>query len=73
MTRQQIEAALDAGKLFARMNNGRYWQCRRNGRTQLWKTRPNEFRIPFKVGLKECGQLTHLHVPCFNDHFEIRG
>jgi hypothetical protein len=26
-------------------------RCRRNGKTQTWKTRPVEFRIPVKHGL----------------------
>lgn len=52
MTRTEIEQALDNGKLWARMGNGRYWQLRRNGSTQLWKTRPTEFRIPVKAGLR---------------------
>lgn len=28
-------------------------ECRRNGRTKYWKTRPNEFRIPVKYGMYE--------------------
>jgi len=28
-------------------------KCRRNGKTQTWKTRPNEFKIPVKYGLYE--------------------
>lgn len=26
-------------------------KVRRNGKTQVWKTRPNEFKIPVKYGL----------------------
>lgn len=26
---------------------------RRNGKTQTWKTRPDEFRVPIKFGLRE--------------------
>lgn len=33
-------------------------QCRRNGRTKRWKTRPDEFQIPVKYGLKECFYIT---------------
>lgn len=32
---------------------------RRNGATQTWKTRPGEFRVPIKWGLKTYGQLWH--------------
>lgn len=31
---------------------------RRNGKTQVWKTRPNEFRVPCKYGLYEYYNLT---------------
>ncbi len=31
---------------------------RRNGQTQTWKTRPSEFRVPVKYGLKSTDQLT---------------
>lgn len=58
-TRAQIELALSEGRLFAKMGNGNYWRLRRNGATQLWKTRPSEFRIPVKAGLKAYGQVWH--------------
>jgi hypothetical protein len=31
---------------------------RRNGGTQIWKTRPTEFRVPVKYGMYAYGQLT---------------
>ena len=31
---------------------------RRNGRTQLWKTRPDEFRVPVKYGLYNYSSAT---------------
>jgi hypothetical protein len=40
------------------MNSGRYWKLRRNGQTKTWKTRPHDFRIPVKAGLKACAYLT---------------
>lgn len=33
---------------------------RRNGRTQTWVTRPNEFRIPVKFGLRSYSQITEV-------------
>jgi len=33
-------------------------ECRRNGQTKLWKTRPNEFSIPVKRGLHDHGYIT---------------
>ena len=58
MTRDQFEIALDTGRVRLRTPNGNLWFCRRNGRTQTWKTRPNDFRIPIKYGFKEYGQVT---------------
>lgn len=55
----QIEANLDLGLVKARMGNGRLWALRRNGATKLWKTRPTEFRIPVKAGLRACGYIDH--------------
>lgn len=57
MTRDQIEQALADGHLWAAMRNGRYWRLRRNGQTQLWKTRPAEFSIPVKAGLRATCRL----------------
>ena len=32
-------------------------RCRVNGKIKLWKTRPNEFRLPVKHGLRDCFYL----------------
>jgi hypothetical protein len=55
----EIERHLDAGNIEIAMRSGKWWQVRRNGRTQCWKTRPNEFRIPIKAGLYVYDALTH--------------
>jgi hypothetical protein len=72
----EIETALDNGKLFARISNGKYWECRRNGRTQRWKTRPEHFRIPIKFGFRGTGAVEHgSHVMLGKDNiadFQIR-
>ncbi len=39
---------------------------RRNGVTKVWKTRPDEFRVPLKYGLKAYGELTHLNASEFH-------
>lgn len=36
------------------------YRVRRNGRTQTWKTRPADFRIPVVHGLRGYGQITEL-------------
>jgi hypothetical protein len=41
------------------MHNGNWWKCRRNGRTQSWKTRPAHFRLPIKAGLRATGAIDH--------------
>lgn len=58
MTRNEIENALQTGNLWARMGNGNLWRLRRNGATKLWKTRPDDFRIPVKAGLRATGAIT---------------
>lgn len=57
-TRIEIETALAQGNLWVLMGNGNYWRLRRNGKTQFWKTRPDEFSIPVKAGLRACGRVT---------------
>lgn len=59
MTLQQIEQALAEGRVSTLMSNGNWWAVRRNGRTRTWKTRPGEFRIPIKFGLRGYGEITH--------------
>jgi hypothetical protein len=34
---------------------------RRNGQTQTWKTRPLEFSVPVKFGLKSCARLNQIN------------
>jgi len=33
-------------------------RARRNGKTKTWKTRPNDFKIPVKYGLRDCFYIT---------------
>lgn len=71
ISRHEIEQALDQGKLFVRMRNGNNWRVRRNGMTQTWVTRPDDFRIPCKAGLRLTFQLTHVDLPTFPLHYVI--
>lgn len=34
-------------------------RARRTGKTQKWKTRPGEFKIPVKYGLRQSFYITH--------------
>ena len=78
ITRENIEAILDSGKLYACMRNGNWWRLRRNGKTQTWKTDATRVRIPVKAGLKAYYAITEtdfrsdneLTAPCLNpDNF----
>lgn len=46
--------------------NGTCYVHRRNGATQTWKTRPGEFRVPVKYGLKGYGQITNANADKFH-------
>jgi len=37
---------------------GKIYKWRRNGATQTWKTRPGDFRLPIKFGLKSYDSIT---------------
>ena len=39
---------------------------RRNGATQTWKTRPNNFRVPVKYGLYDYGQIRETDAEYFH-------
>jgi hypothetical protein len=56
-TRDEAEQALASHRLYVEMRSGAYWLCRRNGATQTWKTRPDDFRVPIKAGLKVYGAI----------------
>lgn len=53
MTRHEIESLLDSHQLQINSNLGlrRWYDCRRAGRTRTWKSRPDEFLIPVRVGI----------------------
>jgi hypothetical protein len=55
----EVEDLLDRGMIMTLMSHGKWWKVRRNGQTKRWKTRPEEFRIPIKMGLYNYGYITH--------------
>jgi len=59
VTLQYIENSLYNGELWVAMRNGRFWRARRSGKTQTWKTRPSEYRIPIKAGMYAHGAIAH--------------
>ena len=38
--------------------DGTALRARVNGQCKLWKTRPGEFRLPMKYGLRDCFYIT---------------
>lgn len=51
------EQAMTAGTFYhVRLTNrdGTAVRCRANGKCKTWKTRPGEFQLPVKYGLKDC-------------------
>ena len=60
--RLAIEGALERGHVWVAMHNGRYWRVRRNGATKLWKTMPEQFRIPIKAGLRSYTYINHASI-----------
>ncbi len=59
VTRQTADAADYFYHRTVTYKDGRTpYQVRRNGRTQTWRTRPNEFRIPIKIGFRGYGEIT---------------
>ena len=57
------EIALTANEFFSTTLKNKDKQqtplkVRRNGKTQTWKTRPNEFKVPVKYGLYEYAYIT---------------
>lgn len=39
-------------------SDGTPLRCRSNGKCKTWKTRPDEFRLPVKRGLRQCFAIT---------------
>ena len=39
---------------------------RRNGQTKTWKTRPEEFRVPLKHGMNNCGYAANFNASMFH-------
>lgn len=60
-----LPGAVTYGKTGKAQPTARVYDWRRNGRTQTWKTRPDEFRIPVKFGMYGYGSITH------NDHVHL--
>jgi hypothetical protein len=70
---EEIERAVDSNQVQIRIYTNRgmgpvkYWRVRRNGKTRLWKTRPDDYQIPVKAGLYIYAYIT----PTTLDEFRL--
>lgn len=74
ITKQQAELENYFHSSIYRNADGSCQRWRRNGATHTWKTRPNEFRIPIKYGLRGFSAIElhnannfHLASECINE------
>lgn len=58
ITRDNVDDLLDRRMIEAKWNSGRWYEIRRNGQTQKWKRTPERIQIPYKVMLRDYGQIT---------------
>lgn len=72
MTRAQFEQARHGQEFHHNAQRNADGTCRRwrkNGAVKTWKTRPQEFRVPVKHGLKTCDYITEREA----DQFHLPG
>ena len=53
------EQALNAMMFHVAIGPNKCQKWRRNGATKVWKTRPDEFRVPVKFGLYAYAYIDH--------------
>jgi len=58
ITRETITDANEFWHRYMRNADNSPVRCRKTGKTHLWKTRPTDYRIPVKCGLKESFYIT---------------
>ena len=61
ITKQQAVAAQYRQEFWHRTvknADGTPARCRVNGACKVWKTRPDEFRLPVKHGMYDCSYIT---------------
>jgi hypothetical protein len=59
MTRQELETALDSGRLEINgcYNGSGWYRARRNGKTRTWKRDAERFEVPIKWAFKNYGTI----------------
>ena len=58
MTHLEIVNSTNFEHATLKNSDGSPVRVRRNGKTKLWKTRPSDFKIPVKYGLRDCFYIT---------------
>lgn len=62
MITKEVAISLNHGEILhhkkLRNSDGTPLRCRVNGACKVWMTRPSEFRLPVKYGLKTCFYIT---------------
>ncbi len=71
MTRLELEAALDSGKLEVQWANGTWHSVRRNGASKTWKRDPLRFAIPVKTGFRDCFIITSTSSQVLDSYLRI--
>lgn len=59
VTKEQAMTRREFTHVVAKNRDGTPFRCRANGQCQTWKTRPEEFKLPVKHGLRDCFYITH--------------
>lgn len=54
ITKEQAMTHSHFHHVTAKNSDGTPVRCRANGTCKTWKTRPDDFRLPVKYGIKEC-------------------
>lgn len=81
ITRDNIDALLDAGRLEIAMASGNWWRLRRNGATKRWVRDASRIRVPMKMSFRGTVAVTEMDfrhvvdgVVCLNPaHFRATG
>jgi len=69
ITLEQFEAARHGQEFHHNTQKNADGTCqrwRKNGAVKTWKTRPGEFRVPVKHGLKNCDYITEREAADFH-------
>lgn len=58
ITKEQAMTVNNFVHVEAKNADGTLLRARRSGKTQTWKTRPDEFKVPVKHGLRDSFYIT---------------